>query len=206
MFVLIHKNRVIVGPMPWNPGMFGGALEKLKINYFLSRREPQTFPIEIDEDTKICKSEYQYPEYNPKTQYVHGPFWDFSSDVAIGTFEVKETPVQLIKSTLIDQIAQTRYTKEISGTTVTVQDTQVSVTTNRVERDVFTQKYLTMQDNETTNWKFAEGWLTLTKSEVNSIAVAISQHVQNSFDWEKSKIEEINNCNTSEELDAVVLE
>jgi hypothetical protein len=206
MYVLIHKNRVVVGPMSWNSGMFNGALERLKINHQLSRKEPQSFPIDIDENTKICRSEYQYPEYNRKTQYAHGPFWDFSSDVAIGTFEVKETPVELIKSTLISQIAQVRYEKEISGTQVTIQNTEVSVTTNRGNRDVFVQKFVVMQDEETANWKFTETWLTLTKADVGVIVTAITQHVQNAFDWEKAKVEEINNCSTSEELDAVVLE
>ena len=53
------------------------------------------------------------------------------------------------------------------------------------------------------NWKFNEGWLKLSKSELNDIVKAISSHVQNQFIWEESVCHRIDFCKTLEQLDRI---
>ena len=98
-----------------------------------------------------------------------------------------------------------RYNKEVSGTTVTIQGTVIALSTARDGRDSFAQKYVLMADSDSIRWKFAEGWFTLSKTEVASIANAINSHVQSAFDWESAKVDEIESKTTAEELDAVVI-
>ena len=86
-----------------------------------------------------------------------------------------------------------RYKKEIKGTTVTVQNTQITVDTTRENRNNLIQRYILMGDNETLQWKFNDTWLTLSKSEVGTLVTGGATYVQSQFDWEKDKIQEIEN-------------
>jgi hypothetical protein len=206
MFVLQHKGRVLNGPMDWNRGMFSGTLEDLKIDFPLPREFPGVSPFVIDQDTSVFIAELHPHEYNPLTEYLHGPFWQFTADRAIGTYQTVENPIDLIKGTMKNIVTNNRYAKEIAGAKVTIQGKEVTVDTARGARDVFIQKLLLMVDGTTVNWKFPEGWLLLTKADLQSAVAAGVAHVQGSFDWEVDKHAEIDACTTVEALKAVVLE
>lgn len=62
-----------------------------------------------------------------------------------------------------------------------------------------------MQDSDTVKWKFPEAWLTLTKSDLGQVVSAGATYVQEAFNWEADKTDEINNCTSLEELDVVDL-
>jgi hypothetical protein len=206
-YVLVHNGFVINGPRAWNYRSFESSLqEDCEIEYKLPMSKTDEEIIEIDENTKIYAAELVYPNYNAKIEYPHGPFWDFSTGKAIGTFQVLPTPIELIKNTLKAKVAEIRWRKEIAGLITNVQDNDVFVDTAREVRDVFLQKYILMNENETVQWKFNSGWVTLTRTEVNTIATAVANHIQSQFDWEIAKHAEIDACSTAEELDAIVLE
>lgn len=204
MYVLIHRDRVVVGPMLWNRAMFSAGLERLGINIPLSRTEPST-PLVLDDHTRIAYSRYEYPAFNPKTQFPHGPFWNLNEDVAVGTFEVQDKTIDQIKLELKQVLASERYSKEVSGTTVTINDVQYRISTERFSRDTFIQKYVAMGDSDTVSWKFSEGFVTLTKAQLGSIIQAINTKVQEAFDWELTKLQEIDSATTAQELDAIVI-
>jgi hypothetical protein len=206
MYVLVHKERVLVGPRDWNRPMFEGALEKLKIQVLLPRRDPQELPFIIDEDTYITNAAIVIPPHNEKIETYHGPYWNFENkDLAVGTYEIKERPLGSIREILFKQAADERYRKEVSGAKLTVQGLEVSLDTSRDGRNIFLQKYSLMSDMDTVNWKFPEGWLTLTKAELGSIVVAGATHIQSTFDWEKAKVEEIEAADTAALLDAIII-
>jgi hypothetical protein len=205
MYVLIHKNRVIVGPMLWNRAMFSVNLERLgKFSTTLPRSEPET-PFVIDEDTKIAYATFQYPEFNSRTQYLDGPFWDLSPDVVIGSYQVQDKNIDLIKIELKQILSNERYVKEVSGTTITINDVEYFVSTERSARDAITQKYIGMGDSDTINWKFPQGFVSLTKSQVGQILQAINTKVQEAFDWELTKTQEIESATTLQELNDIVI-
>lgn len=205
MYILQYKNRVIAGPRDWHAGMFKFALESVGIDTTVPGVAPEQLPLVINADAKIQECVLVYPEYNKKIQYAHGPFWDFSKDVAIGTFEVKENSIEAIRNDLKAIVAAERYKNETAGTKITVQNKEVTIDTTRGARDIFAQKYLLMADNETVNWKFPEGWLTLTKAELGAVVNMAVAHIQNEFNWEKTKVEAIEAAATSAELDAIAL-
>ena len=206
MFVLVHKGRVLVGPMAWNRVMFDGNLEKLKINFLLPRAEPAELPLVINEDTVIKRVEFNYPVYNQKTHYLEGPYWNHEGPVSIAFYEVKPQPVESVKVRLKEIVAENRWKKEVAGTKALVQGIEVTVDTARGSRDVFVQKYLLMADDSVVGWKFPEGWLQLTKAELGAIVQAGAAHVESAFAWEASKVNLIDYSNTLEDLDAINLE
>ena len=206
MYVLVHKERVLVGPRDWNRPMFEGALQKLKLQTLLPRRDPQELPILIDEDTYITSAAIVIPPHNERIETYHGPYWNFENkDLAVGTYEIKYKTLGSIRELLRNEAAAERYRREVAGTKTTIQDLEVTLDTSRDGRNVFIQKYTLMGENDTVNWKFPEGWLTLTKVELGAAVSAGAAHIQGSFDWEKAKIEEIEAAETAEALDAIVI-
>lgn len=206
MYVLVYKDRVLVGPRDWSKPMFDGALEKLKIEAIIPRKEPDVFPWVLNEDAYITEASVVIPPHNEKIETYHGPYWDFSNmQLAVGTYGIKEKQIGSIKELLINQAAEERYRKEIAGTKMTVQNLEVTLDTSRDGRNIFVQKYSLMTDSDLVNWKFPEGWLTLTKAELGSIVLQGAAHIQGSFDWEKAKVDEINAAETAAELDQIVI-
>lgn len=204
MFVLIHKNRVISGPRDWNNKMFEHALrEEANIVQSVSIAEPEQFPYVIDSDTVIKKVELIYPEYNKKIQYAEGPFWDLSGDIVIGTFEVKDNPIEPVKNVLKNRIAGVRYFQEIEGTKETIQGKEVTISTTRESRANYSAQIALMGDS--INWKFPEGWMVLTKSELQSVADAAYVFVQNKYNEEYAKVQQIDAATSLQELDAIVI-
>jgi hypothetical protein len=203
-YVLENNNYVINGPRTWNYRSFESTLEEdLEIEYKLPLSKTDEEIITIDENTHIYPARYEYPNYNQKIEYLYGPFWDFSTGTAIGTFEVLPIQVEFIKQNLKQKVAINRYIKENAGTKVTIQDTEVSIDTSRENRNIFVQKYLLMNESDTVQWKFPEGWKTLTKEELGLVVSTGATYIQEQFDWEVSKGIEIDSKETAEELDLV---
>jgi hypothetical protein len=206
MYVLVHKERVLVGPRDWNRPMFEGALQKLKLETLLPRRDPQELPIVIDEDTYITNASITIPSHNERIETYHGPYWNFENkDLAVGTYEIKYKTLGSIRELLTNEAANERYRREVAGTKTTIQDLEVTLDTSRDGRNIFLQKYTLMGEDDVVNWKFPEGWLTLTKEELGQVVLVGATYIQSAFDWEKEKVEEIEAAETVEELDAIVI-
>lgn len=205
MYAVIYDNKVLVGPMNWNRGMFQGALERKGIQYPLSRTPPNNLPLIINEHAKIMRVDEIRPQMNPLVEFYYGPLWDITEEAAIANYEVHDSPIESMRYNLKQLAAQERYNKEVLGTTVTIQDKTVTIDTNRGARDIFVQKYLLMADSDLVNWKFPETWLTLTKQDLSLAVQAGAQYIQSCFDWELNITEQIDLAETKEQLLAIVI-
>jgi hypothetical protein len=205
MYAVIYDNRVLVGPMNWNRGMFQGALERKGVQYSLPRTAPNNLPLTINEHAKIMQVEEIKPELNALVEYYYGPLWDITETKAIANYEVHDTPIESARYNLKQLAAQERYKKEILGATVTIQEQTVTIDTNRGAKDVFVQKYLLMAESDTVNWKFPETWLPLTKNDLSLAVQAGAQYIQSCFDWELNITEQIDLAETKEQLLAIVI-
>jgi hypothetical protein len=204
MYAIIHKDKVIIGPKGWDRGFFSFRFQQLKINSAtLPRMAPTNFPYIVDENTRIVPATVIYEETNTMTQYHRGPIWEIREDTATATYIAVDTPIEQAKSNFRNQAADERYKKEVAGTKTTVQDLEVSLDTSRDGRNIFIQKFSLMSDSDTANWKFPEGWLTLTKPELGLVVQAGAAHIQSAFDWEKSINDQIDAAETAEELLAI---
>ena len=205
MYVVAYKNRVIAGAMPWNRGIFEGSLEKEGIKIQLGRVPPDDLPMIINDDAKIMQVEENRPEINTMVEYYYGPLWDTTGNIAVANYEVHDTPIESTRSNLKQLAADERYKKEVLGTTINIQDTTVTIDTNRGARDIFIQKYMLMTNEETVSWKFSEGWLTLSKQELGQIVTAGTAYVQSCFDWERTISDQIDAAQTKQELLAITI-
>ena len=185
-YAIIYKNRVIVGPMDWKQKYLTDVLKiRHRIEANIPGVAPEILPYSIDSDTYIQTVIENKPEIDFMTEYHYGPLWDLTPDVVIANYEVKDIEIPDARNNFRTIAANTRYNKEISGLKLTVQDLEVSIDTSREGRNIFIQKYILMNETETINWKFPEGWLDISKNELKTIVESASNHIQSAFDWEK---------------------
>ena len=203
LYVLVNNGEVLNGPRGWNYRSFESTLEDdLEIELKLPMKKEDDEIFIVDDNTKIYPAEMQYQDYNARIEHLHGPFWDFSTGKAIGTFEKRFNDIDAIKNDLKAKVAETRWTKEVAGVKTTVQGQEVSLDTSRDGRNIFVQKLLLMTDDETVKWKFPEGWFVLIKQELAEVVAAGAAHIQMQFEWEAVKIQEIDACANHDELSA----
>jgi len=177
------------------------------LDVHLPGEQPEELPFVIDDDTYITNAVVvSEPEFDPMVEYLRGPLFDTTKDPVELSYELQDHPIEHARNQYKEVVAAKRYEKEISGTTTTVQGTEVSISTSRDGRAVHTQKYLSMSDTDTVNWKFPEGWLELSKTDLKSVIDAIETHVQTAFDWEKNLNDEIDIASTKTELQSIVIE
>lgn len=187
MFAIANNNKVILGPCSWNKGFFTTILRQKKITHgFIPLKPVDELPYELNETTKIFPVEVVHEPINEFIQYHTGPFWEIKDNVAIATYEPTEQNIVFAKQNYKNLLSEKRYEKEIAGAKVTVQDTEITLDTTRDGRNAYVQKYTLMQDGDTINWKFPEGWMSLNKTEFKSILDAVDHHVQTTFNWEKT--------------------
>jgi hypothetical protein len=203
MYAVVYKNRVLVGPMNWNRAIFQGSLEKQKITVTLPRVAPEQLPYTVNEDASIMMVEEIRPEINPLVEYHYGPLWEITDTKVFANYEVCNTQIEFARVNLKNQAAEERWKKEVAGTTINIQDTDVSIDTNRESRNAFVQKQSTIQEGQTVNWKFIEGWLSLSKTDLDQIVFGIDTYIQSCFDWEKTINDQIDAAETKEELLAI---
>jgi hypothetical protein len=154
----------------------------------------------VDENTLIVPATVTYEEINPMVQYHRGPAWTTNEDSASALYEAVDTPIEQARSNFRNQAADERYKKEIAGTQTTIQDFEVSLDTSRDGRNIFLQKFSLMGDSDNVNWKFPEGWLTLTKADLGLIVASGAAYIQTCFDWEKEQVAIVDACETLTEL------
>jgi hypothetical protein len=207
MYVIIHKGRVTVGPLAWSQKYYTDVLRvRHRVQANIPGIAPEQLPYVIDDNTTIHQVTDTRPDFDPMVQYLYGPLWDTSNDVVVANYEVRELDIESARNNFRAVVAQQRYKKEVAGIKVNIQGTEVSVSTARSERDVLTQSYLLLDDGQTINWKFPEGWFTLTKSELGDAVNALSSHIQSVFNWEKEINDEITQAQTNDELSDVEIE
>lgn len=192
MWALIRNDVIEVGPRDWNRWVFQGWIsENLDLNIFLPQ-EPQTNdPIIINDFTRILPVIMApQPNYNPRTQQLAGPELIVNLDTVTGYYTVADQSIEQVQGFMLNQLSANRYNQEIAGCTVTLQDQSLWVSTDRVTRQLWLNA---IQQNITNQvWKFNNTtWLTLTTAEMQSVADAMTQHVQAAFDWEKSVHDQI---------------
>jgi len=199
MFVLVHKNKVLVGPMKWHPSMFAGALKKIGIDAGFPRYAPKNLPLIVDSNTKVYEVSMTYTPHNSRIEYLEGPVWDFSGEKAVGSHLVKDRDIDYVKRNLIGDSAVARYNKEDSTVNVTVQGQNLVVSTSRESRSSLSLLLSTI-DN-TCNYKSKNNiWIAATKNDLTVIATAINNYIQDLYDEEKDLVQRITQCSTLAEL------
>lgn len=195
----------MLGPVFWQPRFIKSVLTDADIEYTPSPVAPES-RISINETIEIFPiSELTQPPHDPVYEQLAGPWWTYDDTAALGHYTVVERDLTVIKSTLLEQTAAARWSRETSGIKYTINDVEVSVATDRESRNIWTQKILSLSDDGSVQWKFPQGWFTLTKTDLTMILSAIDTYVQTQYDWEATIVAEINAATTAEELKSIVI-
>lgn len=189
-YALVHNNQIKVGPRDYHTGFFTDYLEKNNASYNFPFDAPTESLTINDEITLVPVQDPVTPDYHPVTEQLAGPFYEVNTTLITGTYNVVDVPIDAARNKMKEILATLRYFKENKVIDVTVQNTLVKIDTSRGStRDFWTQTYLLMGDNDTKLVKFINGvWLTLTKSDVNTILTEINTTVQDAFAWENQQI------------------
>jgi hypothetical protein len=189
MFVIVNANTVIWGPKRWSKlGFERVLLDDLEITYDLPPNNDDFTPVVINANTSILRVvELEPPALQDRIERLDGPFWNFFEDRAEMYYTAGSLPVEFVRAKLKERIAEIRFNKETRGFQANVQNTMVTIETTREARAVALEVANDMQTGDTVEWKFREGWLTLTRAQVIAMRLLIKAFVQATFTWEKNK-------------------
>lgn len=208
MFVIVHNSSVILGPMRWNRYRFENTIQEeleLEIPIILPDIN-ESDVITINEEVKI------YPvigtiqeQFNPRTQHLHGPFWQFTDNGATASYIAQDLSIDAVKNQLKAEVANQRWIKENKGTNLVLNGVEYNFSTTKENRSVLQQALLSNLPE--LNWKLTgDQWVLLTPQDVQTILQSIIQYVQTCFDWELSKCNEIDSCQTLQQLNDVIIQ
>ena len=221
MFVIVENEYVILGPMEWRPTFFQNTLlDDLGIEFGVPHSNIVRRPIQVTDTVRILPFDgYTHPTINRKIQEYAGPYWNFTEDSATGYFTAVDKAVSTVKGELKNAVASRRWEKETSGLKFTVQGIDVWLYTDREKRTAYSNgvagqwkvqlagKFMIprMPDFVETevDGPVGESWLTLTSEDLTAMTAAIQSHVQDAFNWEATKVTEIDSKETLIDLDAV---
>lgn len=205
MFVIVNDNNVVLGPMRWNKFRFENFLfEELETKYELPQHNTDSVII-ISDSIKIYPVQgTQDPEFNSKIELLHGPFWEFTNDAAISSYQVMPKTIDAVKNELKSLIANKRWLRENSQISVTLGNVVYKFNADREMRMIL-QNALT-SNKESMIWKVSgDTWVTLNKNDIQIALTSILEHVQSCFDLEYTIVTQINNATSLMELDSISL-
>ena len=192
MWILVYNNQIQLGPREYNRWIFQDWLaENLGMIISLPQQPIGNNPIIIDENTRIIVVFFApQPDFNPRIQQLAGPFVTMQYDYANAEYQVADQDIEVVKSTMLAELAANRYNQEVAGVTVVLQDQSLWVSSDRVTRQVWLNA---LQLGVTTQtWKFNNNtWLVLDTQEIQTVVSGLTAHVEQAFAWEKSVHDEI---------------
>jgi len=194
---LIKNNNVILGPMPWNYLVFKEELERCGVNFpDLPEQTPSDLPMNFDNGVSIVFVIRNIPDHTPETQFLTGPTWDFEKNPVEATYGVGDYPIDYAKASIKYLLKMKRSERE-ENTSInyTFQDKTLRFKIKREERNYIASLLSSISSNSTINFKSdsTEGkvFVTLSKTDLENICIAINTEVQNLFNWEKDKFDQI---------------
>lgn len=209
MYALIHDSQLVLGPMGYNYRMINSDLEELEIEERVSPRDYERVPFQINENTYVLPVIQIIPPHDSRFQVVGNFEWNIikENDIPVRVemiYEINDKTLDQIKEEYKKQVSPIRKEKENTNIQLTINDTVVTVITSKEERLIYLNKLFSY--TEPINFKFTGGvWALLTKADMEYIIQEIDKKVQESFDWEHFKIQEIDSCTTGEEVYNVIL-
>jgi hypothetical protein len=217
-YVLVHKGEVVHGPVHWHSDIMNRYLEKIGKTPFLpfdilARRQglvPINQPTIVDEDTAFYKvnmlNEQPEGSISVFTDSDHID-WDFSSGIAVGTYNAIDKPLEEAKNNLRGYVEQIRNEKEFEGTTVTIGEETFKILTGPLSRLLLVEKLKVMQDNDTCVWKFMENkWKEVSREDVVVMLNTVDNYVQSITNWEYNIAQQIDAATSVDALREINLD
>jgi hypothetical protein len=206
---LIHNNSLILGPMGYNVRMINSELEELEVEETIAPSSYTDLPIHFSDGlTHLLPLEKEVPSHDSKYHNVGNFSWKIIEEGGVPTkvlltYPITDKTLEEVKELRKQEVSPYRREKENTIITLTVNDIQVEVSTSREERVLLASKLAASPGPH--NFKFQNNWLEITTEELQYILNQIDMKVQEAFDWELAKIQEIDACETIDDVYDVVV-
>lgn len=203
-YVLVENREIIhLGPIPWRHRFIQSELDDLEVTYTVPPVE-QGY-IRINDNFEIFPvGEAMGDAGDSRWEDPVGPTWEYVDNQAIPTFGKQDKSLDQIRQFIKNDLAAKRYVKEAAGTQVEIRPgIMVTADTSRDGRNIFVQVYGTMADDSTVDWKFPEGWFTITKAELGAVIAGGYTYIQEQFVWEKTYSDRVDAAIDVGELKAI---
>lgn len=206
---LINNDSLILGPMGFNVRYINSELEDLEVEERISPQSYTNLPIHFsDGETHLVLIEKNIPEHNPQYHNIGNFSWEIikENDIPVKvllTHPITDKTLEEVKELKKQEVAPYRREKENSTISVDLDGTQVEVSTSREERLLLASKLAATPESH--NFKFKNTWLEVTAEHLQTIVSEIDLKVQEAFDWELAKLQEIDACETIDDVYAVVI-
>lgn len=206
---LIHNNSLELGPMGFNVKYINADLEDLEVEERISPQSYTDLPIHFSDGlTHLLPLERVVPEHDPKYQNVGNFNWEIvkENDTPVKvllTYPIIDKTLEEVKALRKQEVSPYRKEKENTTIFVNINGNSVQVSTSREERLMLASKLSAAPGPH--NYKFANAWLEVTTENLQTIISEIDKVVQDAFDWELSKLQEIDACTTIDEVYDVIV-
>lgn len=214
MYALVHNSQLIIGPINYNYRLINAELEELEVNAKVSPRDYERVPIIFDANTALVPVVQDIPTYDERFESIGNFEWSIFQENGYPervdmTYTINSKSLEQIKEEYKSRVSPIRWSKENDQLLIlTINNTQVQVLTSREERAQFVNKLVSCSNipNATHNYKFRNDvWVEIGCTEIEYILQQIDEAVQDSFDWEYTKLQEIDACTTGQEVYSVDL-
>ncbi len=205
MYALVNGQELLLGPIAFNSRMINSVLEEeLEVEYRVTTQDYKLVPIVFTEDIKILPARNDIPEYNSTLEIAYQSSHTITDTEVIFNYEVRNKSLEQLKDEHKALIKPERQRKENTIITLTLNDTEISVSTSRESRLELISKLLGNEGPY--NFKFDNGiWLEITKTDLQYIISQIDLKVQEAYEWELAKLEEIDACETLNDFSFYIL-
>lgn len=205
-FGLVYDNKIVVGPRDYRFTPFNAFLIKQNITFDLPKIYESNEMINGGSFTILPVTSTIIPNLG-KYDQLAGPTFQISSNSITETYTAIPKNVEAVKNEMIAKVSENRYIKETSDIKLNIQNTDIIIEADRMNKMMIIQITGLMNDTDINNFKFpkSNNWLPMTKTDMMTIVESFIIQTQNAFDWEQNIISQINNSNNFEKLDLIDL-
>ena len=195
--------------MGFNVRYINSELEDLEVEERISPQSYTDLPIHFsDNETHLVLIEKVVPENDTKYHNIGNFTWEITkeNDVPVKvllTYPLIDKTLEEVKELRKQEVSPYRREKENTTISVNLNGTSVEVSTSREERLLLASKLSAAPGPH--NFKFSNTWLEITIEQLQTIVSEIDVKVQEAFDWELSKLQEIDACETIDSVYDVVV-
>ena len=206
---LIHNNSLILGPMGFNVRMINSELEDLELEDRITTQSYTNIPIHFSDGlTHLLLLEKEVPGYDPKYYNLGNFTWEVIEEDNVPikvklTYPLVGRSIEEVKYSRKQEVTAYRKEKENKIISLTINETEIKIATSREERLILASKLSASPGLH--NYKFSNTWLEITTENLQYIISEIDKVVQSAYDWELSKLQEIDACQTLGEIYNVII-
>lgn len=206
---LIHNNSLELGPMGFNVKYINADLEDLEVEERISPQSYTDLPIHFSDGlTHLLPIEKVVPEHDPKYHNIGNLAWEIIEEdgtpvKVVFAYPIVDKTLEEVKIIRKQEVSPYRREKENTTITLDINGNSVQVSTSREERVLLASKLSAAPTS--CNYKFLSGWLEVTTENLQYIISEIDKVVQEAFDWELAKLQEIDACETIDEVYDVIV-